>query len=240
MKAMYFSKLLFLVMIFCTLSACTETNNEPKLATAPEAKAAYDNTSGGVIKGVMVGSSGVFKFSLKNGNDSIYCAVTFDGVSGKLTTTDLTSWTPGQAISNARFTGKLGATDVVVTLSCAANGSGIIVNFEIAGHFVIATPVKETSTFIVKAYEGTYKTTKVSDKSLVDEGIFNFVVTNNNIYGTRLSTKHNQSRAIKGVITGTSLDIDGMKFLIDDTKISGENALSEGTEKLVVDGKRTL
>lgn len=226
-------------LLFVFLFACTETD-EPQLPSAPEAKATYDNTSGGIIKGVMVGSSGVFKFVLKNGNDSVYCTTTFDGATGMLTTTDLATWTPGQAIDRAKFTGKLGSTDVVVYLSCAANGSGIVVDFQIAGHFIVSTPIKETSTQLVKAYEGTYKTTKISDKSTVDEGVFNFVLINNGIFGTRYSKTYNESRNIKGIVNGNVLTVDDRVMNIDDTKVNCDITVSEGTERLIVDGKRTL
>lgn len=240
MKTNNYMKALF-SLLFVFLFACNETD-EPQLQlpSAPEAKATYDNTSGGIIKGTMVGSSGVFKFVLKNGNDSVYCLTTFDGVTGMLTTTDLSTWTPGQAINRAKFSGKLGSTDVVVYLTCAANGSGIVVDFQIAGHFIVSTPIKETSTQLVKAYEGTYKTTKISDKSTVDEGVFNFVMINNGIFGTRYSKTHNESRNIKGIVNGSVLTVDDKVMSIDDTKVSCDITNSEGTEKLVVSGKRTL
>lgn len=239
MKTQNFLKVILFVFLSHCLAACTETN-EPKLSSKPEAKATYDNSSGGIIKGVMVGSSGVFKFVLKNGNDSVYCSTTFDGVTGMLTTTDLTAWTPGQAINRAKFSGKLGSTDVVVYLTCAANGSGIVVDFQIAGHFIVSTPIKETSTQLVKAYEGTYKTTKISDKSTVDEGIFNFVLINNGIFGTRYSKTEKENFALKGVVNGNVLTIDSFVMNIDDTKVNCNITISEGTENLVVSGKRTL
>lgn len=236
-------RMLCLILLTASVYSCSkDEKEEPKavatLATSPEAKAAYDNNSGGVIKGVLVGSSGIFKFSLKNGNDSVYCKVTFDGVSGTLTTTELNSWTPGQAISNAHFTGMLGATAVSVSLSSAADGTGISTSFEIANHFVVATPLKETSTLLVKAYEGTYRNSTISNNATTDEGIFNFVVMNNYVYGTRYSSTYKQSRNIKGTVSGNSLNVDGKVFQIDDQTVSA--SLSDTEEKLVVAGKRTL
>lgn len=216
------------------------SSNDPLLPALPEAKAEFDNNSGGIIKGVLVGSTGVFKFSLKNGNDSVYCVVQFDDENGRLYSTDLSDWTPGEAIANTKFTGKIGATDVVVYLTCNADGTGIQTNFEIAGHFIVATPVKETSQLIVKGYEGTYKTTKISDNSTADEGIFNFVLMNNAIYGTRYSTMHNESRNIKGIVSGNKLVVDDKEMSIDDEKVSCNITVSDGEEKLVVVGKRTL
>lgn len=188
----------------------------------------------------MVGSSGVFKFVLKNGNDSVYCSTTFDGVTGMLTTTDLTSWTPGQAINRAKFTGKLGSTDVVVYLSCAANGSNIVVDFQIEGHSVVSTPIKETSTQIVKAYEGTYKTTNIKDKSIEDQGIFNFVLINNVAYGISYSNIDKESDNFTGRVSGSTITINEIPMKIDDKSISCNNTISDGTENLIVDGKRTL
>lgn len=239
MKTKLFIWSLFLTFIGLINYSCTE-ESEIQLPVTPEAKAVYDSNSGGIIKGVMVGSSGVFKFSLKNGNDSVYCQVTFDGQSGRLYSTDLTNWTPGEIIDHAEFSGKIGSTDVVVYLSCAANGTGIVVDFRIAGHFIVSTPIKETSELLVKAYEGTYKTTKISDNSVVDEGIFNFVLMNNAIYGTRYSQTNNDTRNIKGIISGNTLTVDDKTMTIDDEKVSCNTTVSEGTEKLVVNGKRTM
>ena len=240
MKTTKFLSCVLIFIISTLFIACDDQTEVPKLVSAPEAKAAYDNNSGGVIKGVMVGSSGVFKFVLKNGNDSVYCTTTFDGASGMLTTTDLADWSPGEAIERAKFSGKLGSTDVVVYLSCAANGTAIVVDFQIAGHFIVSTPIKETSTQLVKAYEGTYKTTKISDNSTVDEGIFNFVLINNGIFGTRYSSTHSESRNIKGIVNGNTLTVDDKVMSIDDTKVSCNITISDGTEKLVVNGNRTL
>ncbi|MPN22736.1 hypothetical protein SDC9_170119 [bioreactor metagenome] len=125
-------------------------------------------------------------------------------------------------------------------LSCAANGTGIVVDFQIAGHFIVSTPIKETSVLQVKAYEGTYRTTKISDNSVVDEGIFNFVLMNNAIYGTRYSKTYSETRNIKGTVSGNTLTVDDKAMTIDDEKVSCNTTVSEGTEKLVVNGKRTM
>lgn len=237
-------KFIGFILLFAAVTlnfvSCKSTDEPvaPKLPSTPEAKATYDSNSGGIIKGIMVGSSGIFKFSLKNGNDSIYCKVTFDGATGMLYTTDLNSWNPGNAINNAKFTGRIGTTDIAVYLWCAGSGGNIVVSFQITGHNIVTTVLKETSTVLVKGYEGTYKSTKLSDNSTVDEGIFNFLVAGNYMYGQRRSITHSTDYGIKGTISGSTLTVDGKIMTIDDQTVSA--TITNDGEKLVVSGKRTM
>jgi hypothetical protein len=74
----------------------------------------------------------------------------------------------------------------------------------------------------------------------VDEGIFNFALVNNAVSGTRYSTTHNNTGTFTGIVSGNSLTIDDKTLFIDDSKVTANLTTSEGTEKLVVTGKRTL
>lgn len=224
-------------IVFATLMLLNScSSNEPELPKSPEAKAAYDQSSAGIIKGVLVGSSGVFKFSIMNGNDSVYCKVDFDGKSGTLTSTDFSGWTPGSAINRAKFSGKVGDLDVVVYLSCDSNGANTSVEFTIPGHTVIATAIKETSTSIVKGYEGTYVSNNLKTNEKNDEGTFNLITINGIVKGYHKGLEGGDS--FDGTISGNDLTIGKDVLHIDETTISGTVITSES--KITVTGKRTL
>lgn len=227
--------LVAIILISLVFISCTTNDPAVKLPTSPEAIAAYDASSAGIIKGILVGSTGNFKFSIKNGNDSIYCKVTFDGNTGTLISTDFQSWIPGQAINRAKFTGKVGTTDVVVYLSCGADGSNTSVEFSIPGHTVVVSVIKETSTSLVKGYEGTYSTYDLKTNVKKYDGTFNFITKNGFVIGYHKGT--DGSGEFEGTISGNKLTIDADILDIDDATVSGTLI---GDSKIVVSGKRTL
>lgn len=156
----------------------TNTTPEPyKCATCvstPEAKSDYDASSAGVYKGVLVGSSGTIALYLYNSGTEVKALVSFDGQNATLTSQSLSSWTPGQPISNAIFTGTINGQSITAVFSVAANGQNPQVQVNIPGHTVHVALYKETSTALVKNYEGTY----IGD----DNGTFNMT-----LHGTEYS-----------------------------------------------------
>ncbi len=140
------------------------------------ATSANDTKSGGVYKGVLVGSTGSIKLVLQQDLKAIY--IKFDGVSKTLTTTDLANWTSGQAITNATFT----SGDWKVVFSVGAAGNDPVMVVTIPGHSVRTAAVKETSTSATTAFEGRFS---VSGQS----STFNFVVKGTDtIMGAILTT----------------------------------------------------
>ncbi|HYD19965.1 MAG TPA: hypothetical protein VEB40_00715 [Flavipsychrobacter sp.] len=137
--------------------------------TTPEAKAAYDDNSGGVYKGVLVGSTGTIALYLYNTGTEVKALVAFDGQNAELSTTSLSGWTPGQAISNALFTGTINGQAVTATFSVDANGQNPMVSVNIPGHTVNVAIYKETSATLIRNFEGTY----AGD----DNGVFNMVMS---------------------------------------------------------------
>jgi VCBS repeat-containing protein len=136
---------------------------------SPEAKAEYDVSSAGVYKGILVGSTGTIALYLYNTGTEVKALVSFDGKSGTLTCATLGSWIPGQAISNALFTGTIDNEQVSATFSVDANGQNPQVTVQIPGHDVHVAVYKETSSALIRSFEGTYS----GDNS----GIFNMVFT---------------------------------------------------------------
>lgn len=186
------------------------------IENTPGAVAAYNTSSAGVYKGVLVGSSGYFKLSIKNGTDTVSCKIVFDGDTAYLKTTSFANWQPGQPISNAVFTGTLKGQTITLTLSCNADGTNVNVTVNYPGHTINASIVKETSTTVVKCYEGTY-----TDGH--ETGVFNLAVYGNKAYGFR---KDPYSMGyFSGTITGSVLTVDegenAKTFTIDDNSIKG-------------------
>ncbi|WP_410222479.1 hypothetical protein [Pedobacter sp.] len=137
----------------------------------PEGVAANDNSSKGIYKGVIIGSSGTIKFDIANtSSNSITASMVIDGT--KVTLTSTVAWTAGQ-LYVAPFKGTLNGQEVSVTFSVSASGTGAtIVAANIPGHAnAIFSIAKETSTALVKCFEGTYQT------STNKKGTFNIIVS---------------------------------------------------------------
>jgi len=164
----------YAIIIICmaALVACSDNDNDnEKLTNSTETTAAFDNSSFGLYKGIIVGSSGTIKIEINNGNNVATATITIDGQTDELTCES--PLTNGQAIVNVTFNGAFSS----FTFSVDANGNNpVIVNIHIDGHTdVSATVAKETSTNVVCCYEGTYSGGNNS------EGVLN-IVRNNNTY----------------------------------------------------------
>jgi len=224
-------------LLLIGLSGCKkDSDSEPasqNIETTPSALAANDNSSAGVYKGVMVGSSGYFKISIQNGDNSTSCLFVLDDKEVTLTTTSLGDWTPGQAISNAIFTGTWNGVSVSLAFSCGANGSNPTATVTVPGHEVNVSLIKETSTTLVKCYEGTYVDHKQSGNV---NGTWNFVVYGSIALGYHYDS--HSSGAIAGTVSGTTLTMDIGNLTITDTNVSG--TLNNGDNDITVTGTRSM
>lgn len=170
-------KTILVLLLLSSFIACKKSDDkkeEFKCTTcinAPEAMEAYNQSSAGVYKGVLVGSSGTIALYLFNTGSEVKALITFDGKSGTLTTTSLANWTPGQAISSALFTGTIEGTAVQAIFSVDANGQNPTMQVLIPGHTVAVAVYKETSTNLIKSFEGIY----TGDRN----GIFNITFSGN-------------------------------------------------------------
>jgi hypothetical protein len=231
--------LLVIVLLFFGLSGCKKdsgSDSGSNIETTPSAVAALNSSSAGVYKGVLVGSSGYFKISIKNGTDSIYCNFKFDGTSAKLTNTSLANWTPGTAITNAVFSGIWNGESVSLTFSCSANGTNPTLTVTVPGHTVNVSIYKETSTTLVKCYEGTYV---VAKQPINLNGIWNFIAIGNIIIGYHSDPESNG--VITGTISGNTLTLHEAEatLTINDTNVSGSFIDGSG-HATTITGKRTL
>lgn len=202
------------------------------------ALAANDNSSKGIYKGVVIGSSGTIKFDIANtSSNTISAVLVIDGVAVNLTTTY--TWSSG-AIAAAPFKGTLNGQELTINFSVGANGTGAtIVSATIPGHpNAIFSLAKETSTAMARCYEGTYTT------SQNEKGTFNIIVS------TLLKGWTGKSRK-DGATTAT--DISG-SYANDklywgqgtNTEIAAMNGdtftgtFNDGSANVTVKGKRTL
>lgn len=142
----------FAIALFACQKSNTTTIPVTELATAPETKAQYNNTSFGVYKGVIIGSTGTIVFKINNGDNIVKGYLVIDNTKDTLSTTQ--TLVAGQAINNVRFTGRISS----MSLSVNADGSNaILTNISITGHSNVAVLIiHENSNKQIFCYEGTY------------------------------------------------------------------------------------
>ncbi|MRG47199.1 hypothetical protein GFS24_18905 [Chitinophaga sp. SYP-B3965] len=118
----------------CSKSNDTNKEEEKGLVTQPDAIAANDGKSGGVYKGVIVGSTGTVTITLQGG--TVSAEVTIDGITKVMTPQNLPAgWTSGQALTNVIFAGD----SWQLTFSVTGNGNDpYISSISIPGHTGVA------------------------------------------------------------------------------------------------------
>jgi len=137
------------IATFLFITSCSKSNDYT-LSETPTAKAVYDNSNYDYYKGVCVfeGSSGIIAANIYN-NNSLSAYVRVDGVDYNFTRTQTVQG--GEGVTLNFVSGP--------TYSFTVDGNGarpFITNLVINGHPDAAwLIVKETSTALVKCYEGT-------------------------------------------------------------------------------------
>lgn len=137
------------LLIFSCKKSDTK-KDEVALPTKAETKAQYDNTSFGVYKGVIVGSTGFIVFRINNGDNVVKGFLSIDGKNDTLSTTQ--TLVAGQPITDVEFTGRISS----MTLNADADGRNAeISNIRIDGHNNVGGVIfHEQSTKQVFCYEG--------------------------------------------------------------------------------------
>ncbi len=138
------------LLIFGCGKPDTKLSNN-NLSAEAETKPQYDNTSFGVYKGVIIGSSGYIVFRINNGDNVVKGYLTIDDKKDILSTTE--TLVAGQPIKNVRFTGNFSS----MTLNANADGnSAWLSDIKIDGHpdDVAAIIFHENSNQQVSSYEG--------------------------------------------------------------------------------------
>ncbi len=183
-------KTIFSLLTLLSIFSCSNSDSGQNLSQVPLAKSIYDNSNFGIYKGVFVGSSGTIVLDISNTNASITATLIIDGVTHTFTT--------NQTIQQNQFTtinfieGNNSFTFFVYENGYNPTITDLIIN----GHPNAALlVVKETSTVMVKCFEGTYEGCQ--------QGTFNAVIYGNTIKA--LSRNFNNS-FLDATENGTVID----------------------------------
>ena len=206
--------------------------------TTPDAVAANNNSSKGIYKGVVIGSTGTIMFDVANNGSAITAVMVIDGVTVNLTSA--VTWIAGQAYI-APFTGMLNGSPVTINFSVGlSGGSPTITSSNIPGHpNASINIIKETSSNLVECFEGGYTT------SLPETGTFNMIVLRslNTWSAVARKTGTTTSTIGNGTITDNKL-IDPSQNnrvigVLNVDAINGSFVDSNG-KTVTITGKRTL
>ncbi len=251
-KALLPGMLLFVVAMFLILNACKKKEDEkpttpttPSYAcatciTTPEAVAANDNSSKGIYKGVIIGSSGTIKFDIGNTDSTLKAYMVIDGVSVTLTAT--VKWVAGASYVSP-FTGTMNGQDVSITFTVDANGGNpAVTTMSIPGHAnAVLSISKETSANLVKCFEGTAKNAVTGKTST-----FNLMLSVNlKKWQARVREEGTTgSFTVEGTFDNNTLSFDNGQGTSGNAALSGDN-ITGGTWKNTKDNgtweaKRTL
>ncbi|MFN8276831.1 MAG: hypothetical protein U0T84_05070 [Chitinophagales bacterium] len=208
--------LLLLVFAGCKKSETATTPNTCKTCVSkPDALAVNDNSSKGIYKGVIIGSTGTIMFDVLNSGSVIKATMVLDGVTTVLTAN--VTWTAGQPYISD-FTGTLNGSAVSITFSVDPNGANpVVTSSNIPGHPTASFDVyKETSSNLVECFLGSYETKK--NGALTEAGTFNLLLSRTaKLYGgsSRATTSSSSSHFGPNAINSANQ-------LLDDTgKILG-------------------
>ena len=193
------------------IASCSKSTDDNTQSEKPTAKAAYDHSNYGYYKGVFVGSTGIIVVNIYNDN-SLSAHFKVDGVDYNFTTTQTVQQGVGTILNFVSGNNSF-------TFTVDGNGARpTITNLVMSGHPNAAVLfAKETSTSLVKCYEGTY----TGDEG----GIFNAVIYNNQIKGLAKSLTFYDTYEVDGAVSNNQIDASGK--INTDSKfkgtISGDN-----------------
>lgn len=190
------------VLCFISVSSCKKSDSTASYkctacTTTPDAKAAYDNSSKGVYKGTVVGSTGTIKFNIGNNDSTITATMVIDGTTVTLTAS--VAWVSGSAYVSP-FTGTMGGSAVSITFSVGSDGSNpLVVTANIPGHpGAMLNVTKETSTNLIMCFEGTYQ----DNSSSGDKGTLNLFLSEA-LKAWKVTSKSTVDTSSHSVISGT-------------------------------------
>ncbi len=195
------SCLCLLTGLLFAFSGCGDDENAPAFPTAPEANAANDNSSKGIYKGIVIGSSGYVKVNIDNAGDGqISLTLSIDGTTVQLTTSQ--EYNSELGIFEGYFTGPFGGGTASIGFYVADNGNDTgFFGVDIPGHpNACLISVKEKSNAQVRCFAGTY--------SGAASGILNFVLYQNEWIAIARGDDSTDCDLIEGTIDGNSLVCD--------------------------------
>ena len=190
-----FSLLILLLVLSCSNSDSNGDSNQT-LSQVPSAKSQYDNSNFGIYKGVFIGSSGTIILDISNSTNSFTATLIIDGVTHNFITNQTIQQNQTTTINFVE-----GSNSFSFTVS--ANGSNpTITNLIINGHPNAALlVVKETSSVLIKCFEGTYSGTY--------SGTFNAVIYGNIIKGIAKATSEVSVVTADGTVNNNQINAAG-------------------------------
>ena len=190
-----FSLLILLLVLSCSNSDSNGDSNQT-LSQVPSAKSQYDNSNFGIYKGVFIGSSGTIILDISNSTNSFTATLIIDGVTHNFITNQTIQQNQTTTINFVE-----GSNSFTFTVSL--NGSNpTITNLIINGHPNAALlVVKETSTVLIKCFEGTYSGTY--------SGTFNAVIYGNIIKGIAKATSEVSVVTADGTVNNNQINAAG-------------------------------
>ena len=198
MKRNFIRNILCLLSIYIMFSCSSSDsdNSSNNLAQTPSAKAQFDNSNFGIYKGIFIGSSGTIILDISNNSSSFTATLIIDGVTHNFITNQTIQQNQTTTINFVE-----GSNSFTFTVS--ANGANpTITNLIINGHPNAAIlVVKETSTVLIKCFEGTF--------SGDYDGIFNAVIYGNVIKGISRATSDIDYVTADGTVTNNQINAAG-------------------------------
>ncbi|WCL49986.1 hypothetical protein [Leptospira sp. GIMC2001] len=166
----------------------TANNASTGLATTPEANAANDNSARGIYKGVIVGSSGNFKINYDNANTGSNVPV-FEysyTATGSATTSGSINGTASVSGNSHTLT----FTQSPFSLTIVLSNVGVIssVTLQISGTTVAVSLYKETSTSLVRMFEGTFTGNVIVGNTDAYTGVWNFTTNGESSFSAATKT----------------------------------------------------
>jgi hypothetical protein len=197
------SLLVLFIIALTTFQSCSSSGDSSatnNLTQTPQAKSEYDQSNFGLYKGVLVGSSGIVIIDINNTNNTIVATLIIDNVTYNFSSNQTLQ--PNQN-TTLNFVGGSNSFTFIVS---GNGGNPTITNLSINGHpDAVIVVVKETSTILVKCFEGTY--------SGDDSGTFNAI-----IYGN----------LIKGLIGNASIEPYIADGVVQNNQISTSGTVTSG------------
>ncbi len=189
-------KSIFFLLTFFLVASCSTSDSSKELTSTPMAKAQFDNSNYGVYKGVFIGSSGTIILDISNSSDSFTATLIIDGVTHNFITNETIQQNQTTTINFNE-----GNNSFTFTVSATGNNP-TITDLIINGHPDAAIlVVKETSTDLIKCFEGTF----AGDYT----GTFNAVIYGNVIKGITRATSEVQIVTADGTVDNNQINAMG-------------------------------
>lgn len=183
------------LVISCSKNDSAESSSV-NLAQFPSAKSQYDQSNFGIYKGVFIGSSGTIILDISNNVNSFTATLIIDGVTHNFITNQTIQQNQTTTINFIEGNNSF-------TFTVSANGSNPnITNLIINGHPNAALlVVKETSTVLIKCFEGTFSGTY--------SGTFNAIIYGNIIKAITRATSDVAIVTADGTVNNNQINAAG-------------------------------